>query len=297
MKRSTGTSLGLALVVLSWGMNYVITKVGVTRLPTIDYVFWRFLGTTLIALPWMIRHYPRTRRDVMGLILMGLVGISLYQWLFTSALHLTLPANVAVIFCLSPLLTLLWKRLVGGKATGPKMWWGALLSLGGVALLAGASIHGGYLGDLFALAAAAGWSAFALMTDYLKVSVRGLAQVGWISLVGTIGVLPFMSYRPVWKMGASTWLPLIYAIVIVTVISLSLWQNAVEVAGAPRASLLLYIVPLVAGVAGWVFLGERLHWSQVIGACAILLGVAWADGRLHKRRGPELTQSEKLASP
>lgn len=277
----------MALIVLSWGFNYVITKVGVSHLAPVDFVFWRFLGTAVIMAPWMMRSVPKTGRDWLGLLLMGVVGVAFYQWLFSTALHLTLSANVAFLFTVSPLLTLLWQRIANRRRAGAHVWWGALLSLAGVAVLAGASIRGGLVGDLFALAAASSWSAFALLTDYFRVSVRGLAQTGWISIIGAITVIPFMSFEPVWTMGPATWLPLIYAIIFVTVMGLSLWQNAVQSVGAARASLMLYMIPLVAAAAGWVFLGERLRLVQGLAALAILVGVAWADGRLlHRRQGP-----------
>lgn len=276
----------MALIVLSWGMNYVITKIGVSHLAPVDFVFWRFLGTAVVTLPWMIRSYPRTRRDIMGIVLMGLVGVSLYQWLFTTALHLTLSANVAFLFNLSPLLTLLWHRIVASRPVGRHMWWGAILALVGVALLAGASIRGGFLGDLCAVGAASSWSAFALLTDHFRVGVRGLAQTGWIAVVGAIGVVPFLSWEPVWSMGPAAWMPLLYATLFVTVMGLSLWQNSVETLGAARASLMLYVIPLVAAAAGWVFLGERLNPIEAVGAAAILTGVAWADGRFQRKALP-----------
>lgn len=272
----------MALIVISWGLNYVVTKIGVSRLAPVDFVFWRFLGTAVVTLPWLVRSYPRTRRDVLGLVLMGIVGVALYQWLFGTALHLTLSANVAFLFNLSPLLTLFFQSLVAKGRVRRSMWFGALLSLAGVGLLAGASVRGGWLGDGFAVGAAIAWSAFALVTDHFQVSVRGLAQTGWISLIGALAVLPFMSFRAVWAMGASTWLPLLYTIVFVTVMGLSLWQSTVQSVGASRASLMLYIIPLVAAAAGWLILGERLHWPEIIGAAAILGGVAWADGRFER---------------
>lgn len=281
MRNRVVAAVGVALIVLSWGLNYVVTKVGVSHVTPVDFVFWRFIGTAVVLTPWMARSLPRTRRDIVGLILMGVVGVAGYQWLFSTALHRTLSANVAFLFNLSPLLTLIWQRLAG-RRVGSHMWWGGLLSLAGVAVLAGASWGGGLIGDLFALGAAATWSAFAIITDHVRVSVRGLAQTGWISLIGAVAVIPFMTYAPVWTMGPDTYLPLLYAIFFVTVVGLSLWQSTVERMGASRASLMLYLIPLVAAAAGWVFLHERLHLIQAAAALAILTGVAWADGRFSR---------------
>ncbi|NMP22686.1 DMT family transporter [Sulfobacillus harzensis] len=288
MKSDRRGELGISLIVLSWGINYVVTKIGVAQLSPVDFVFWRFVGTALFALPWTLRKRPRGRREWLGIVVMGLVGVSLYQWLFSTALNLTLSANVAFIFNLSPLLTLLWQRVVQRRVMGQHIWWGAALSFAGVALLARASLHGGgYLGDVFALGAAASWSAFALITDHFRVSVTGLAQTGWISLIGALGLLPFVNFAAPWQAGGSTVWPLLYTIIFVTLMGLSLWQTAVASLGAGRASLMLYIIPLVAAVAGWVFLGERLGILEGVGAVAILAGVAWADGRfMRQKSGP-----------
>ncbi len=286
MRPSRWIGLSMAVVVLSWGLNYVVTKIGVSHLAPVNFVFWRFLATAVLCVPWMIRSWPRTRRDVWGLVVMGLVGVSLYQWLFTTALHLTLSANVAFLFTLSPLLTLLWQRTRRQGRVGPHVWWGALVSFVGVGFLAGASVQGGFVGDMIAFLAAASWSAFALVTEHLKVGVRGLAQTGWISLVGAIGMGPFVRFQPVWQMGFGTWGPLLYTVFFVTMLGLSFWQSAVERAGAGRASLALYGIPLVAAVAGWVFLGEPLSLLQGLGAMAIVVGVALADGRFRRRMPP-----------
>ncbi|MDA8193110.1 MAG: DMT family transporter [Thermaerobacter sp.] len=269
--------LGMAAVVLFWGMNYVVTKVGVSRLPPVDFVFWRFFGTTLVAIPWMARHRPRGHQEWLRLALLGLVGVSLYQWFFNTALKLTLAANVAFLFDLSPLLTLAGHRLLGGRPARPVVLLGAVLALLGVGLLVGTSTRGSLAGDGWALAAAVAWAAFILMTERLRPTVRGAALTGWMSAFGAVGVLPFLSGVPVWKMPPSAWLPLLYTIVFVTMLGLTFWQNAVAAMGGARASLFLYLVPVVAATGGWLFLGERMTWWQVSGAGLILAGVAIAE--------------------
>ncbi|MCY0907647.1 MAG: DMT family transporter, partial [Sulfobacillus thermotolerans] len=129
----------MALVVLSWGLNYVVTKIGVGHYPPADFVFWRFLATAVLTVPWMMRQYPTSLVAVVKLVILGVTGVTLYQLSFTTALHDTLAANVAFLFDLSPLMTLVGQRLMRLRPSGPQMFLGAGISLIGVLLLVGAS--------------------------------------------------------------------------------------------------------------------------------------------------------------
>ena len=279
-----GFFIAMMLVVFSWGFNYVVTKIGVSRLAPVNFVFWRFFGTTIATLPWWVRVLPRKRADWLKLLVLGVVGVSFYQWFFTSALHDTLAANVAFLFDLSPLLTLLTQRLLKLRPATGRMFLGAAVSLAGVAFLVGASPKGSVRGDVYALIAALLWSMFTVLTDVFQVPVRGIALTGWMSLFGTLGLLPFVTWQPVWSMGPVTWMPLLYTIVFVTMMGLSLWQNAVMSAGAGKTSLYLFLIPLVAALTGWVVLGERLNLFEGLGAILILGGVGLAEGLIGRKK-------------
>ncbi|MCL4351726.1 MAG: DMT family transporter, partial [Firmicutes bacterium] len=227
---------------------------------------------------------PIKRTDWLKLVVLGIVGVSLYQWFFTSALHDTLAANVAFLFDLSPLLTLLTQRLLKLHPATGRMFLGAVVSLAGVAFLVGASPQGSVRGDVYALIAALLWSTFTVLTDVFQVPVRGIALTGWMSLFGTLGLLPFVTWQPVWRMGPVTWMPLLYTIVFVTMMGLSLWQNAVMAAGAGKTSLYLFLIPLVAALTGWLVLGERLNLFEGLGAVLILGGVGLAEGVIGRKR-------------
>ncbi len=268
----------MGLVVLSWGLNYVITKIGVGHFPPADFVFWRFLATTLVAVPWMVRQYPASWAAAVQLAVLGLTGVTLYQLAFTTALHDTLAANVAFLFDLSPLMTLVGQRLLHMRPSGRQMFVGAAISLVGVLLLVGASAGGSLTGDGFALLAAFLWAVFTVLTDRFHLPISGVALTGWMSLFGTIGVLPWMTWRHLVPQGLGVWGPLAYTVVFVTVMGLSLWQNAVMAVGGGKASLYLYIIPVIAAAAGWVILGEALSLLEGAGALLIIAGVAVAEG-------------------
>ncbi len=273
-----GFYFGMSLVVLSWGLNYVITKIGVGHFAPADFVFWRFLATTTLSLPWMLKNRPKTLREYGKVGILGLVGVSSYQWAFTQALHQTLAANVAFLFDVSPLMTLAGQRVLRLRASTPGMFVGAAVSLAGVSLLVGTSRGGSLQGDSLALLAALTWAVFTILTDKFRVPVKGIALTGWMSLFGTLGVMPLMTWQGAVPHNLSVALPLGYTVVFVTIMGLSLWQNAVLSVGGGKASLYLYLIPVIAAMAGWVILGESLTIFEGLGALLIIFGVSLAEG-------------------
>ncbi|MCY0881162.1 MAG: DMT family transporter [Firmicutes bacterium] len=273
--------LSMMAIVLSWGLNYVVTKVGVHFVPPLLFVFWRFVLTAAFLLYWMRRQMPRTFTVWGQVALLGWVGISGYQWLFATALHKAPAATVAFLFDLSPVLTLILQRISGGRPLSRAALGGMLLAFTGVGFLVGGAAMGLSSGDIYAVAAALAWAVFTVLTDRFHVPLGGMALTGWMALFGSLALLPFVWSTP-WgglqdfSMGSSAALG--YTVILVTIMGLSLWQTAVVAAGAASASVYLYLIPIVAAAAGWVFLDEAMDIWQFIGALGILLGVMTAEG-------------------
>ena len=55
-------------------------------------------------------------------------------------------------------------------------------------------------------------------------------------------------------------------------------------AGSAIASSVTYITPVVAVVAGIIFLNEKLSWNEPVGAMIVLLGAAIAQERIRLSR-------------
>jgi drug/metabolite transporter (DMT)-like permease len=60
-----------------------------------------------------------------------------------------------------------------------------------------------------------------------------------------------------------------------------IWNfQIIQQAGSAIASSVTYVTPLVAVVAGMIFLGENLTWNEPLGALIVLLGAAIAQERI-----------------
>jgi drug/metabolite transporter (DMT)-like permease len=64
-----------------------------------------------------------------------------------------------------------------------------------------------------------------------------------------------------------------------------IWNFTImRAAGSAIASSVTYVTPLVAVIVGLIFLQEKLHWYEPVGACVVLLGAAIAQGRIKLSR-------------
>lgn len=64
-----------------------------------------------------------------------------------------------------------------------------------------------------------------------------------------------------------------------------LWNfRVMEIAGSAISSSVTYLTPVVAVVAGIIFLGESISWHEPVGALIVLLGAAIAQERIKLNR-------------
>lgn len=72
------------------------------------------------------------------------------------------------------------------------------------------------------------------------------------------------------------------------------WNRVVEILGAVKSSVYIYMVPVVAVVASAIILGERLTWISLTGILLTLCGVTISEYR--KKRGRASEKREKSPS-
>ena len=64
-----------------------------------------------------------------------------------------------------------------------------------------------------------------------------------------------------------------------------IWNFTImRAAGSAIASSVTYVTPVVAVVVGLIFLQEKLHWYEPVGALVVLIGAAIAQGRIPLER-------------
>jgi drug/metabolite transporter (DMT)-like permease len=170
-------------------------------------------------------------------------------------------------------------------------WTGTLVSLGGIYLVVGHGARQGessLAGDGMIAAAMLCWAAYTvgtkpLLTRYSPVFITGLTMAIGTAVYAPLALLWLEGvYLP--GISAAAWLGIVYSAVFSLVAAYVIWYTAVQKLGGGRTSMYSNVVPMVAMAVAAVALGEAVTATKVVGALAVLSGVALT--RLERPRMP-----------
>ncbi len=220
------------------------------------------------------------RRDLTSLAVFGIAGIGAVQLSYYEAIQ-RLPIGVAlVIQYTAPLLLLLYAR-VTGKHVGARLWAAAVLAITGCALVVG--LYDESLRAVNAVGALVSALSAVIFALYFVLAERVLAiHRPWTALLYGLGfaLVAWAVVRPVWllpwSLAGSSW-PLIAGIAVLTVIPFGLTLGAVSLIPATRVGLTATFEPVVAAIAAFFILAERLEPPQLAGGVIVLVAIVTAQ--------------------
>lgn len=280
----------LAVVtVCIWGTTFVATKVLLHHGLTPDVIFvLRFL--LAYGLLWAVcpklGGWCRNLKDELRMVGLGITGGSLYFLTENAALEYAPAANVSLLVCTTPLLTLLLMRLVYRKSErlSRHTVGGSLVALAGVALVV---LNGHFAlnlsprGDLLALSASLLWALYTLLLRSVEGRYRNLLITRKVFGYGLLTILPYLLWhRPEVTLAQlqqpAVWGNLLFLGVVASLVCYATWNAVVKNLGASYSSNYLYLNPLAATLAATWVLDEHLTSTAAVGACMILAGIAYA---------------------
>ncbi|WP_324731289.1 EamA family transporter [Pseudomonas paeninsulae] len=282
----------LALVVIIvWGLNFVVIKIGLHDMPPMLLGALRFM---LAAFP-AILFIKRPQIPLRWLLLYGLT-ISLGQFAFLFyAMSVGMPAGLASLVLQSQaFFTLLFAALFLGERLRMANLFGLLVAAAGLLLI---GLQGDRLmtmaGFFLTIGAASMWALGNIVTRKLgKVNLVGL--VVWGSLVPPLPFLalswflegPEVIEAALRGINLDSILVLIYLAFGATILGYGLWSRLLSRYPASQVAPFSLLVPVVGLTSSALLLDERLGPLQVLGALLVMLGLlinvcgGWLYGRL-----------------
>lgn len=285
----TVTDLLLVLMALIWGVNISVVKYGTLHLNALAYngVRVAMAAIALLAIGAMMRDRWPVRRDVLALLLLGVLGNGVYQLLFIQGVAHTRAGNAALVLAATPAFVALFGWMRGTERIRPRGMLGIAISMFGIALVvsgtapigAGAST---LLGDALVLGGCFCWAAFTVLLKPYTERVNAVHVAG-ITMSG--GVIPLLAISAP-AMAATAWTavpPLVWGAIVFSglgalVIAYLCWYRGVRVLGPTRTSMYGNLQPVVALVFAWVILHEVPTMMQGMGAASIITGLLMTRG-------------------
>jgi drug/metabolite transporter (DMT)-like permease len=299
--------VAFAALGLIWGCSFLFIKVAVGSFSAVQVGFGRLAigAITLLVITALTRtSLPRSRRIWAHLAVTGLLFCSLPGVLFAFGEQHVSSILAGIINGATPLMTLLvvlaafpeehpTRERMAGLAVG---FAGVLVVLGVWNGFAGSELEG-------VLACIAAITCYGLAYPWTRRYLAGSGEppvaiaTGQV-VTGALFVAPLFLVELAGGGPANPTGDAIAALVALGMLSSGiayvLAARLIIVAGSTVASTVTYVTPVVAVVVGILVLGEPVEWYQPLGAAIVLLGVAIAQGRLHRRTAPALPAAPVL---
>ena len=280
---SRGDALRALGVVVIWGLNFVVMKLGLQSLSPMLLGALRFAAASL---PFLLFVRPPNLpwRYIAGY---GLAqGLGQFGFLFLG-LQLGMTAGMAsVVMQTQAFFTLLAVPLLHERAR-TSQWLGLTVALGGLLLIASAHGEGpGQMtlaGFVLTLSAAFMWAVSNLVAR-LATRVSDYEPFPFIVWSSVFPIVPFLLLavlndgpdvvlRQVVGMDAGAWFAVIYLALGATLLAYTLWTRLLKRHPAGRVTPFSLLVPVVGLWAAWVFYGEAPLAAQWVGTGLVLMGL------------------------
>ena len=284
------------LVVVLWGVNFVVIKVGLRGVSPFVLGGLRFLFASLPAIFFLRR--PRVPlRLYLGFALTAFFGqFALLFW----AIKLGMPAALSsVIHQSQAFFTLALAAIVLGERPTRAQIAGTVVAALGLAWI-GAASGASFPLAAFALnlCAAASWAVSNLVSRSLSRHgpVNGLAFVAWS---GLLPIVPFFALAWAFEgreavtasfraMDTTSWAAVAYLAFGATLGGYGLWNRLLKTYPAAQVAPFTLLVPVVGLLSGTLLLGEPVSATQLAGSALVAAGLALpvAAGWLGRSRAP-----------
>jgi drug/metabolite transporter (DMT)-like permease len=287
VKRSpeTGVVLALGVTVLIWSSAFAAIRAGLDGYAPGHLVLLRFLvGCALLAVYALAtRMPPPARRDLPAVLLGGFLGFFGYHTGLTFGEVTVEAGSASLIISSVPVFTVLLAVAFLGERPGVLGWVGTVVSFGGVVLIS-AGEGGGFgidPGAVPILLAAVSESLFFVFQKPYLTKYGSLRFTTYAIWAGTLVMLVFLPGLPGAVAGAplGATLSVVYLGVFPTVIAYLALGYAFARMPASNATSFLYLVPGLAFVIAWIWLGEVPTLLTVLGGVITLSGVVLVNAR------------------
>jgi len=234
------------------------------------------------------------RKELPILIAFGVFGFAAVNLFYFLAIQRLNVGIALIIEFTAPIWIALWMRFIQKKVVSKLMWWGLVIGLTGLVLIAqiwrGSTLDG--LGVLFAVLDAFALALYFLVGEKLVGIKSSEATMAWglgvssafFAIIQPWWTFPFEQLQSVIQLtgrlseiSVPTYYLVLWVIIFGTAIPYFLVLTGLRGLSAATTSAIGMSEPVFGGIFAWIFLYEKLNFIQSVGAIVVLVGIYLAN--------------------
>ncbi len=293
--RNTLAGIGFAvLATLIWSGNFIVARGIYKQFPPVSLAFWRWLGASLILLPFawksFARDWPSIKKSAWYFILAALTGVAMFNTFVYIGGQYTTAINLALIgTTTSPIISIILAKIFLKEPIGWQKVTGITICVAGILFLLSKGDFRNLLsfqftkGDSWVLAAAFAFAVYNTMVKRKPTSVAPISFVFIAFVIGTLLLLPFFIWEtnhtaPI-NWNVNLFLILLYLALGASVICFLIWNIAIRKLGAGRAALFGNLIPVFSTLEAVLILNESFTNVHIISIALVFTGILIANLR------------------
>ena len=291
----SGNSKYALFAAVLWGINYPLVKGVLSVVNENTFLIIRFSLASVLFVAYLLTKGESLRirhEHITSVLLLGALGVGLYNIVWTYGIHKTTSANAALLISASPIFTGIYSVLSGAEKMTRHKWGGTLIAFAGICIIIswtpGARFSTAsevFAGNVLMLAGSVLFSLYAvlakpLLRHYSPVKLTTLAMLVGAPIIVTYALIQMPELH--YSYSLSTWAGMFYIVVMGTIVAFISWYKGVQRTSPFQTVVCHFIVPVMSMVMGALFLDEVVNTAMILGAFFVFAGlvaVKWAPRR------------------
>ncbi len=269
----------LSLLILSWGLNWPVMKLGVRDFPPMSFRVLSMIGGILVL--WLA---ARLQGEPVGIpkgkagtvFILAIPNMMVWHSLVIIGVKLLSSGRAAILGYTMPMWAALAGLLFFGDRLNRQGMVGIALAMAGAGLLLSsefANISGQPVGTVCVLIAAAGWGFGTVLMKRTQLEMPTITLTLWMLVYTTLvmSVLAYVFESAQWRLpNAVEWGAIIYNAAIIFGFAHVVWFRLARTLPPIASSLSVMFIPVIGTFSGAWALGETPQWQDYVAMLAIL---------------------------